>query len=370
MLLPTLLALLQSAQPAPAAPADSVTTRLQAIADSVVRARPRIPGVILYVENTRLGRSWSVAAGQSDTATDRPMHPGQPLRIASNTKTYTAAAILRLVEKGTLALSDPLAKHLPAELAAELRRDGYQIDVITIEQVLAHRAGFHEHPAVPSYIPTVLANPRKRWTRLEQVRWLVDSLAPVGPPGGQFKYSDTGYILLGAIVERYTGKNYGAGVRELTGLDRLGFKRTWFETLEPEPAGTPERVHQYMGGTDTYSFDPSVDLYGGGGVAASVSDMGAFLTALFAGRVFEKKATLDTMIAIRSPDFLAGYGLGMFRFNAAGKTGYGHSGFWGTIAMHFPSEGLTVAAAVNEQSQGNVVFGIVAAVVRALAEPR
>ena len=343
---------------------DSVALRLQAIADSVVRARPRIPGVLIYVESTRQGRSWTVAAGQSDTATDRPMRADQPLRIASNTKTYTAAAILRLVEKGTIALGDPLAKHLPPELNALLRRDNYQTDVITIENVLSHRAGFDEHPAVPSYIPTVMANPRKRWTREEQVRWLVDSLSPVGPPGSQFRYSDTGYILLGAIVERYTGKTYGAGVRELVGLDRLGLKRTWFETLEPEPAGTAERVHQYFSGVDTHAMDPSVDLYGGGGVAATVSDMGAFLSALLGGRVFEKKATLDTMLAVRSPEFMGGYGLGIFRINVAGKAGWGHSGFWGTAAMHFPAEGLTIAAAVNEQSQANVVFGIIGAVVR------
>jgi D-alanyl-D-alanine carboxypeptidase len=347
---------------------DSIGPRLQAIADSVVRARPRVPGVLLYVESTRLGRAWTIAAGQSDTAADRPMRIDQPVRIASNTKTYTAAAILRLVEKGTIALNDPLAKHLPAELNAELKRDGYQTDVISIENVLSHRAGFDEHPAVPSYIPTVLANPKKRWTRLEQVRWMVDSLNPVGPPNAQFRYSDTGYILLGAIVERYTGKTFGAGVRELVGLDRLGLKRTWFETLEPEPAGTTERVHQYMNGVDTYGFDPSLDLYGGGGIAATVGDLGTFMSALLAGRVFEKKATLDTMLAARSPE-LGGYGLGIFRLTVAGKTGYAHSGFWGTVAVHFPTEGLTVAAAVNEQSQGNAAFGLVGAAVRSLVKP-
>ena len=349
------------------AAADTVATRLQAVADSVLRARPRVPGVLLYVESTRLGKRWAVAAGQSDTLRDTPMRVNQPLRIASNTKTYTAAAILRLVERGVISLSDPIAKHLPRELAAELERDGFKTDVITMEQLLAHRAGLGEHPSVPSYIPTVLANPRKRWTRQEQVRWMVDSLQPVGPPGAQFKYSDTGYILLGAIVERYTGKNLGAGVRELVGLEKLGLRHTWFETLEPEPSGEPERVHQYMNGVDTHAFDPSVDLYGGGGIAATISDMGGFITALLGGRVFEKKATLDTMLAIRSPEFMAGYGLGVFRVNAGGRQGYGHSGFWGTVAVHFPAEQLTIAVAVNEQSQGGSIFGIMNAVLRSVA---
>ncbi len=345
---------------------DSVTVRLQTLADSIVQARPRVPGLLLYVESTRLQRRWTVAAGQSDTARDRPMRADQPLRIASNTKTYTAAAILRLVEKGIVALHDPIAKHLPSDLLAELERDGLQTNVITVEQLLSHRAGLAEHPEVPSYIPVVLANPRKRWTRQEQVRWMVDSLQPVGAPGAQFKYSDTGYILLGAIIERHTGKSLGAGVRELVGLDRLGLRHTWFETLEPEPAGEAERVHQYMNGVDTHAFDPSVDLYGGGGIAATIADLGGFISALLGGRVFERKATLDTMLAIRSPDFMAGYGLGVYRINVVGRRGYGHSGFWGSIAVHFPDEGLTIAAAVNEQNQAGAVFGILGAALRAV----
>ena len=349
------------------AAADSVTDRIQSIADSVTRARPRVPGVLIYVESTRSGQRWSVASGMSDTAAKRRMSVDQPLRIASNTKTYTAAAVLRLVEKGMVRLDDPIARHLPPELDAELRRDSIATDRITVAQLLSHRAGLDEHPSVPSYIPMVLANPTKRWTRIEQVRWMVDSLQPVGPPDGQFRYSDTGYILLGAIVERHTGKNLGASVRELVGLDRLGQRHTWFETLEPVPPGTPDRVHQYTNGVDTHGHDPSLDLYGGGGIAAPIAELGGFLSALMGGRVFEQRATLDTMLAIRSTGFLDGYGMGMFRVNIGGVRGYGHSGFWGTVAIHFPSEGLTIAVAVNEQSQGGAIFGTLAATLRAVA---
>ena len=89
-----------------------------------------------------------------------------------------------------------------------------------------------------------------------------------------------GYILLGAIVERHTRASLGAGVRDLLGFERLGLQRTWFETLEPSPQGLPERVHQYMNGVDTYGHDPSLDLYGGGGIAATIDDVAAFFSAL------------------------------------------------------------------------------------------
>ncbi|MGH7677983.1 MAG: serine hydrolase domain-containing protein [Gemmatimonadaceae bacterium] len=362
MTISALCALLLLAQPAAS---DSVATRMQTLADSLLRARPLVPGIVIHVESTRDGRRWTVAAGHSDTARHTPMRPDQPFRIASVTKTYVAAGILRLVERGVISLGDPIEKHIPAHLVAELKRDSIRTDVITMEQLLAHRAGLAEHPSVPSYIATAYSNPRKRWTREEQVRLLVDSLQPIGPPGAQFRYSDTGYVLLGAIIERYTGKTLGLGVRELIGFERLGLRQTWWETLERAPAGVADRAHQYMGGADTYDVDPSIDLYGGGGIVAPIADVAAFMSALQSGKVFQRRATLDTMLAVRSPD-LGGYGLGIFRVNSQGRVGIGHTGFWGVLAMHYPAEGLTIAIAVTEQTQGNSVFGVAGATLRAV----
>jgi D-alanyl-D-alanine carboxypeptidase len=173
-------------------------------------------------------------------------------------------------------------------------------------------------------------------------------------------------VLLGAVVERYTGKTLGAGVRELVGFDRLGLRHTWWETLEPMPAGAADRAHQYQGGRDSYDIDPSFDLYGGGGIAAPMADVAAFFSALQTGKVFERQATLDTMLAVRSPDFMAGYGLGIFRVNTQGRIGIGHSGFWGVTVLHYPAEGFTVAVAVNEQTQANAVYAAAGAALRAV----
>ena len=89
--------------------ADSVQTRLQQLADSVIAARPRMPGIIIAVEQQATGKRWSVAAGLADTARRIRLTPDQPVRLASNTRTYTAAAVLRLEQIGRLSLGDPLA---------------------------------------------------------------------------------------------------------------------------------------------------------------------------------------------------------------------------------------------------------------------
>ena len=279
-----------------------------------------------------------------------------------------AAALLRLVEVGKVALSDPLSKHLPAHLNALLTGDGYRTDQITIEHVMSHRAGLDEHPAVPSYATLILRTPGKRWTREEQVQWLVDSLQPIGAPGEKFKYSDTGYVLLGAIIERYTGKNLGAAVQDLVGFKKLGLTRTWFETLVPTPAAAGPRIHQYIGGHDSYGIDPSFDLYGGGGIDAPLEELGGFLEALLTGRILTRRATLDTMIRPRSSE-LGGYGLGIFGVDVSGHHGYGHSGFWGTIGYYFPADRITVAVTVTEQTEGRLIYGAAPAVLRILLAP-
>jgi D-alanyl-D-alanine carboxypeptidase len=339
--------------------ADSVQIRLQQIVDSVIAARPRMPGIIIAVEQPATGKRWSVAAGLSDTARKIRLTPEQPVRLASNTKTYTAAAVLRLVEMGRLSLSDPLAKHLPPSVDSLLRGDGYATDIITIEQVLSHRAGLHEHVAVRSYIAKLRTDPQHHWTAREQLQWLVDSLEPVGPPGAQFRYSDAGYVLLGLIVERHSGQSLGTAVRSLLRFDELGLRHTWWETLEPAPSGVPDRAHQYLGGTDSYDIHPSFDLYGGGGIVAPMADVAHFLTALLGGTVFAEREMLETMERPRSPE-MNGYGMGLFGTSVGGQKGRGHSGFWGTTAMMFPEAGVTIAVAITEQGefrQSNAVMG-------------
>ncbi|MCU0647065.1 MAG: beta-lactamase family protein [Gemmatimonadaceae bacterium] len=355
-------------QPASSARNDSIQFALQRLADSLVAARPRLPGIIIAVESKALGRTWTVAAGRSDTARNVPLHAEQPVRIASNTKTYVAAAVLRLIERGRLALGDPLSRHLPTSLDALLRRDGYATDSITIEQVLSHRAGFAEHPSVPSYVARLRTQPSYAWTREEQVQWLVDSLAPIGPPGAQFRYSDTGYVLLGAIVERYTGQPLGPAVRALVGFERLGLTHTWWETMERAPTGVAPRAHQYLGGFDAYDINPAFDLYGGGGIVTTMSDLAHFLTALLDGRVLERRATLETMLAPRSTE-MSGYGLGIFGTTARGLRGRGHSGFWGTSAMVFPEAGVTIAVAMTEQSELRGVNAVMGAVLERVGAP-
>src|SRR5205807_7846965 len=108
----------------------------------------------------------------------------------------------------------------------------------------------------------------------------------------QYSYADTGYVILGEIVERTTGKPLPAAVSDLLKLKSLGIRSTYFESLEPPPPGALPRAHQYLGAADIHDIDPSFDLYGGGGQVSTTADLSRFFKALFQGRVFDHPETL------------------------------------------------------------------------------
>jgi D-alanyl-D-alanine carboxypeptidase len=311
------------------------------------------------VDSPVLGVEWEGAAGMADPANGVPMTPANPVRIASNTKTFVAAAILRLWEKSRLGLDDAISDHLAAEHLELLRGDGYDTEAMTIRHLLTHTSGLFDHGGSEKYLAAILADPMHHWTRTEQLRGAVEWGDPHGPPGEIYTYSDTGYILLGEIIERTTGRSLGEAVREHVGYERLGLDSTWWETLEPRPAGVPDRAHQFLGDVDVTDSLPTYDLYGGGGLASTVGDMARFFRALFTGGVYANQETLDTMLStfdgLRPIDNASeralppgAYRMGVWVVEVEGFTAYRHTGFWGTAATYVPDLDLAVASTINQ----------------------
>lgn len=343
----------------PAHPASELGSELQALVDDAVSGHSEVRAAALAVVAPRLGLSWQGAAGLADPATGEVMTPEHPVWIASNTKTFVAAGILRLWELAKLGLDDPIAERLPEEYVEMLASDGYDPEAITIRHLLTHTAGIFDHTESPNYAERIAADPRHRWTPAEQVEAAVAWGDPYGAPGEVFRYSDTGYVLLGRILERAAGKPLPAAVRELVGFDRLGLQSTWWDTLEPRPPGVRPLAHQFDGGFDSYSVDASIDLYGGGGLAAPVGDLATFMRGLFTGLVFADPDTLDVMLTTvegagpgPGPSSLLTepgvYRMGIFVVDVDGVTVYRHAGYWGTIASYAPALDVAVAATVNQ----------------------
>lgn len=338
--------------------------RLQALVERDVRAYPQMPGRLLHV--LAPGIDTEVAAGVADRATGEPLAAGSRFRIASVTKPFVAAAVLRLVEEGRLHLEASIDGLLPAPFLDVLRAGGYRPEAITLRHLLTHTSGIYDF-AADSYDPGItdgfgaaaMADPGHRWTRLEQIRFAMDHGRPYGEPGTVYAYSDTGACLVGEILERTTGGTMGAALRELLGFDRLGLAHTYHESVEPEPPDLPPLAHPYEGEFDVARFDPSVDLWGGGGLVSTCGDLARFFRALLRGELFRRAETLELMctrnegvpLVEASPtaevdltNDPANAALFLYRTELAGEVVWGHGGFWGTTAFTCPRLDLTVVA--------------------------
>lgn len=329
--------------------ASELDADLQRILADFLAENPAAPGAIAHVVCPPLGLEWSAAVGHVAHGSTEALTPAHTFRMASNTKTYVAAAVLRLVEDGRLDLDAPLDRVLPPAPAALLAGDGYDLASITVEHVLGHTAGLADHTGDDGYGEAIIADPHHRWTALEQVRRCVDLFDPLGRPGAQFVYSDTGYVLLGTIIESVTGQSLAAAVRTLLDLDGLGLDATWWEVLEEPAVGAGPRAHQYIGDLDATTWHPSCDLYGGGGLVSDAPDLGRFMRLLLQGKVLHREATLATMTGGGTPT----YRLGLMAADLAGHLAFGHQGFWNTFAFHVPGLDATVSGCILNHDAAN-----------------
>lgn len=304
----------------------------------------------LFVTGNGMPVPFGAAAGMADASINRPLTVDTPLRIASNTKTFVAAAMLRLWEQGEIDLDASIASVATPSLISLLQSGGYRTERITVRHLMAHSAGLYDHGDDPRFMQTVLAKPHHQWTREEQVRLSTRYAGPQSEPGTRFQYSDTGYILLGDIVERTTGQTLAAAVRKALRFEQRGLRSTWWEVLEQPPSDIEPRARQFFGDIDVTDIDASMDLYGGGGLVTSARDLAALTKDLFEGRVFDKPHTLVEMLRQGEHEGADTYRLGIAVGEVAGTACYSHAGFWGTVVYYAPQLAIAVAGFTTVRS--------------------
>jgi D-alanyl-D-alanine carboxypeptidase len=331
---------------APQTPADAAIAReAQRALDAV--SDPAGPGAAVLI--TRGDRTiFRSARGLADIELGVRLTPDQTFRVASVTKIFTAALILQLAETAALSLDDPLTRFLP-----DFPNGGQ----ITIRQLLSHSAGISDRPV--DLQPAAPGRDRDMATLVAEIARRPSDF----PPGTQQAYSNAGYILLGAVIERVTGKPWYAAMRERL-FGPLGLRHTDLDQASALIAG---RVSGYEtdGATHLVTNARFMNMTGpasAGALVSTVDDLRSWIRALAAGRVIGGASFRQMMTPVipgsgptRHP-----YGFGLYVWQVRGETMIGHTGQingFASILAWLPARDITIVALANDDNFDARTFG-------------
>jgi D-alanyl-D-alanine carboxypeptidase len=303
----------QTQTPAPMDPV--LAAKLQARVDRWL-ATHGAPGVAAAVRLPD-GAWWVGTAGYRIAGSTRRVLPGTPFAIASLTKTFVAALVLKLQEEGRIHIDQPISTWLPGWPRAKR---------ITVRMLLQHESGIYDYFANPRYESLVFDRPRHRW-RVGEI------LALAGPsyclPGACFHYSNTNYVLLGRIIKKVTGVSVAQNLRQRF-IDPLGLRDTYFqgqELIGKVPAkGYLATAGGFRGFADGSRFRPNTSAAtvanAAGALVSSVRDVSTWQDALLSGGLLAP----ESLAMMMDFDRRSGYGLGLRYARLDGILGIGHGG--------------------------------------------
>lgn len=335
------LSLLALASLASAAPALAVPADFAAKADAYLQQAYPANGPGAAVIVTDDGKTiYARGRGLADIQAGTPISPDTVFRIGSITKQFSAAVILQLVEEGKLSLDDPVSKFVPS-----LPQPGAGA---TVRQLLNHTVGVQSYTGIPGWMADEKNTGRPYTT--EQMIALFKDLPSPSKPGEEYSYNNSGYVLVGAVIEAVTGKPWHQAVEERTAKP-LGLTTIRYGVGE---ADMPNMAKGYTDGENGPKPARKIHMsvpHAAGALIGSVEDLARWAQALHHGKVVGK-ATYAQMIAPTPMpnDEPLPYGLGIGQERVRDRIGIGHGGGifgFSTDSIYLPEEDIFVAVFAN-----------------------
>lgn len=282
---------------------------------------------------------YSAGRGLADVAGKAPITADTVFRLGSITKQFTAATVLKLVEEGKLSLADPLSKFLP-----DYPKPGADA---TVAQLLNHTSGIQSYTGIPGWMAG--PKPAQEVTSDSLIAEFKDM--PVEfERGTKWDYNNSGYVLLGAIIEKVTGKAWHEAIAEkITRPLRLTSIR--YGVGEEQVAGMA-KGHTMDGGTVAPARPIHMSVpHAAGALVGNARDLAKWSYALHHGKVVANETYKEMIAKTRLADGTEtpyGFGIGLadVRDRVAIAHGGGIFGF-STYALYLPSDDLFVAVLAN-----------------------
>jgi CubicO group peptidase (beta-lactamase class C family) len=307
----------------------------------------------------RLAAGYGVADLESGT----PVTERTVFRIGSVTKEFTAAAVLLLAERGKLSIDDPIQKYFPG-----FPRGGE----VTIRHLLTHTSGIHNYTAIADFMPVASRQDRS-------TAEMVSYIAAAKPlydfePGTGWNYSNSGYLMLGAIIEKVSGLRFDEFLQANI-LDPLGLKDTKVDDLAqvvPDRAEGYEKSKDAPSGFANAGFISMSAAAAAGAMRSTVSDLLKWHEALLGGKLLKPQSVAMMTAPGRLKDGRVSslgrsaarpeqappseYGFGISTSQRSGRRSVGHGG-----AIHgfnawlnsFPDDGVTIVLLTNTSGGSN-----------------
>ncbi|MEU5160818.1 serine hydrolase domain-containing protein [Streptomyces sp. NPDC020875] len=284
-----------------------------------------VPGVT--VTATDANGVWKSAAGVGDLRTGKKRGENDRFRVASITKTFVATVLLQLEDEGRLDLDDTVEKWLPGLV----RGNGHDGRKITVRQLLNHTSGVYDYTEDPDFQQKYFFEGflKHRYDTVPPEYHIAVAMAhpPNFKPGAEHRYSNTGYVLAGLIIEKVTGTTYEHQVRKRI-INPLKLRATtnpgntfhlpqpssrMYSKLSPDPNATTIHDTTVMNGSQGWAD---------GDIISSAADLNRFYRALMRGELLSPK-----QLAAMKTTTAEGYGLGLYKTSTScGKTLWGHGG--------------------------------------------
>lgn len=298
-------------------------------------------GSVLVAENGKV--IYKKGFGLANMEWSVPNTPETRFRLGSITKQFTAALILQLVEQGKVKLDGRLSDYLP-----EYRKDVGE--KVTVHQLLNHTSGIPSYTSLPGFFKDVSRNP---YTVDEFVKKYASNNLEF-EPGSKFSYNNSGYFLLGAIIEKVTGQPYERVLKEKI-FAPLGMKSTGYDhyatILEKRASG-------YEKTPDGYVNAPYLDMslpYSAGSLYSTVEDLYLWDQALYTDRVLSAQSK-DLMYKPNLSDYAYGWFITKAKLGTGTETvpeishGGGINGF-NTLITRYPAQ-KNLVVLLDNTSQG------------------
>jgi CubicO group peptidase (beta-lactamase class C family) len=296
------------------------------------------PGAAVIV--THGGRKlYASGRGLADLDAKRPITPDTAFKLGSIVKQFTATTVVKLVDEGKIGLEDPISRFIP-----DFPQPGAGA---TVRQLLNHSSGTQDFSKIPGFMGSA---PTLRPNSTTDLLAVTRSRPSHAKPGERWEYNNGGYVVLGAIIEKVTGKTWHEAIVQRV-AQPLGLRSLAYAALnEADPARA--RGYNLQGGQQRPAQGVHMSVaHAAGGLVASASDLAKFAQALHGGRLVSPELYREMIQPARLADgSTRPYGFGLRLQELRGRRALVHGGSGrgiNTDSIYIPSEDLYVAVLAN-----------------------